>query len=227
MEAKNIILGVLVLGLFAGSLYALQTITGATTSSVTQSRWAQTITAGSVTTQGGNITSLNLATNELTSKWTSFSGNVTGNIILGDTTNNVYTWTYTINSSGIVCISTNSAQTFTQAGNTTDAAIDSNFSTTGAPDNAAGTFNTTCATVSFGSGTGYNMTGFLGAATQGSSNFITCAGNSSGGTVNTNYFFCTNISSSGKNYKNVNSNFEIIAPAANTSMTYYFYAGLG
>jgi hypothetical protein len=216
-----LVLGLALLGIFAGTLAA---ISGATVGSVVQNRWNGSLTAGSVTTQGGNISQVQLSSTQLTTKWTSFSGNVTGTIRLSDTQagNVVYLWTYNTAAGGKVCVSTNSSQVFTSPTNTTAAAIDANFSTTGTPDNASATFNTTCGTLSLSTGA---LTGFLAAQTQGSSNFKTCAATSVSSLVPANYYFCTAINSAGLNYLGSSANYEVIAPA-NASITYYFYAEL-
>ena len=218
--ANRMFLGLLALALVSGFAFA---ITGATTSGATQTRWSGSVTAGNVATQGGNITSVNVASTALTSKWASFYGNISGTIVLGNATTSVYSWTYATSNGGEVCVSTNSSEGFASPTNGTTAAIDTAFNTTGSPDNAAGTFNTTCSTLNISTG---NMTGFIAARTQGSSTFTTCAG-TSGGTAVGNYYFCTNVNSSGTNYIGSSANFELIAPAgAAAGTTYYFYAQL-
>jgi len=218
--ANRMFLGLLALALVSGFAFA---ITGATVSGSTQSRWSGNVTAGTVTTQGGNITGVNVASTALTSKWASFYGNISGTIVLGNATSSVYSWAYAASQGGQVCVSTNTSEGFGTPTNGTTAAIDSAFNTTGSPDNAAGTFNTTCPSLNISTG---NMTGFLAARTQGSSTFTTCAGTANGTAVG-NYFFCTNVNSSGTNYIGNSANFEVIAPAgAAAGTTFYFYAEL-
>ena len=74
--------GLIVVCLMASSLFA---ISGATTSGISQLRWTTAVTAGTAPTQGGNITGVNIASTQLTSKWASFNGNVSGTIRLSDT----------------------------------------------------------------------------------------------------------------------------------------------
>ena len=77
------------LALFAGALMA---ISGAQTAGVNvNSRWSGS-TASYNATQGGNITMLNLSMTSLTTRWAAYWGNVTGTIILGTATNNIYQW---------------------------------------------------------------------------------------------------------------------------------------
>ena len=215
MSMRHLVFAAALLGLFAGTLLA---ITGANVGTATQTRWNGVVTAGSLSTQGGNITTVNINSSQLTSKWAAFSGNVSGFIVLGDSSNTIYSWTYSTANGGEVCLSTNSSQPFTSPGNATTGGIDTAFSTTGAPDNAAGTFNTTCPALAISTGA---LTGFIAARTQGSSSFTTCAGNSSGSAA-ANHYFCTIVNSTGKNYLNGPANFEIIVPASG-AQTYFFY----
>ncbi|MFA5930253.1 MAG: hypothetical protein WC861_05195 [Candidatus Micrarchaeia archaeon] len=219
------LIGLVVACLLAGSLFA---ISGAATSGIGQQRWSGTVTAGSAPTQGGNITTLSITTTQLTSKWASFNGNVSGTIRLSDTQagSAVYVWTYSAANGGEVCTSTSStfpSGTPTNASSFTN--FDTVFATTGGPDNASGTFNTTCPTLTISSGA---LTNFIAARTQGSSTFTTCAMNASGSAA-ANHAFCTNVAATGtgKNYNNVNANFELIVPSTATAGgTYYFYMEL-
>ncbi len=229
MEIKNKIIGILFVSLFlAGVLFA---VSGAYIGTPANTRWTAGVTAASLSTTGGNITAVNVNTTSLTTKWASFSGNLTGTIVLGNSTANVYTWVSTI-STGEVCISTNSSvNVFTGLGNSSNTSqIDAAFSTSGTPDNAAGTFNNTCPPAAESGGlsmvvNSVNFTGFTASKVQGSSTFYTCAANLSGNTTQGAYVFCSGYNSSGTNYLGNGANYEIIAPASGT-MTYYFYAEL-
>ena len=216
--------GLIVVCLMASSLFA---ISGATTSGISQLRWTTAVTAGTAPTQGGNITGVNIASTQLTSKWASFNGNVSGTIRLSDTEagSAVYVWTYSAANGGQVCASTGSTFSASAPVNATTAGMDSAFTTSSAPDNAAGTFNTTCPTLALSTGA---LTNFLASKTQANSTFTTCA-MTAGGTANVNHAFCTNTNSSGKNYNNGNANFELIVPSTGTGAnggTYYFFMEL-
>ncbi len=219
MNVKNVILGFVFLGLMGGLLFA---ITGANVGTATQSRWNAAVTASSVTTTGGNITAVNINTSALTSKWVSFSGNLTNTVVLGSPTSYVFAWTNT--TGGEVCITTNSSYVFSGLGNATTGGIDSAFSTTGNADDADGTFTTSCSTMSVG---GNTLTGFIAAQTQGSSSFKTCAANSTGAAA-VNHVFCTNVNDTGTNYAGGTVDYELIAPynPTSSSVAYYFYAEL-
>ncbi len=197
----------------------------ATTSGIIRLRWDGSVTASNVTTQGGNITAVNVATTQLTSKWASYFGNVSGTIRLSDTQsgNAVYVWTYNTAAGGEVCVSTGSAQAFSSPVNANWTTIDSAFGTTGTPDNASATYNTTCPTLTLSTGT---MTGFNASKTQGSSTFTTCAGTFGGATAINDHGFCTNINASGTMYNGSNANYELIVPTGSSNRNYYFYMEL-
>ena len=199
----------------------------ATISGTTQYRWDGAITASSLLTQGGNVTAANLASTELTSKWASYFGTVSGTIRLSDTQsgNAVYVWTYALSSGGDVCVSTGSAQAFSSPVNASNFTnMDSVFATTGSPDNASATFNTTCPALTLDTGA---MTGFAASRTQASSTFTTCAGTFGGAIAIGDHGFCTSINSSGTNYNATATNYELIVPTGTSNRTYYFYMELG
>ena len=221
---KKMLFGLVVVCILASSLFA---ISGATTSGIVQTRWSGAVTAQTAVTQGGNITGVNLASTQLTSKWAEFNGNVTGTIRLSDTQvgSAVYVWTYTPGTNGgEVCASTGSSFPSGTPTTSTTGNIDTQFALS-APDNAAGTYNTTCPALTISQGA---LTGFIAAKLQGSSTFTTCAMNASG-TAAANHAFCTltNTTAAGKNYLNVPSNFELLVPSTGTAGgTYYFYMQL-
>ena len=186
------------------------------------------MTAGSLNTQGGNITAANIDTETLTGKWADFYGNVSGNLSLRDSTNYVYKWTWTPASGGEVCLSTASAFNFDAATTASTATMNTAWGFGTAADNFPNTYNTTCGTaldfsqISVSSST-------PAAALQGSSTYTSCAINNGAGTGKDNHAFCTHINSAGTAYNGVLSNYEVMVPTSptpNTVDTYYFYAEL-
>ena len=215
------------LALFAGALMA---ISGAQTAGVNvNSRWSGS-TASYNATQGGNITMLNLSMTSLTTRWAAYWGNVTGTIILGTATNNIYQWSVSASSmTGRVCVSQGASQTFSTPTNASVSSIDNaaNFSFGSAADNATSTYNLTSCNVVLSTGTVLNV---ASAKHQGNSTFTTCAITSDARTGVTSFDFCTNISKSGISFNNTGTNYELLVPTvANSTLVnnYYFYAELG
>lgn len=60
-------------------------------------------TSGTVTTEGGNLTQVNVSGTPITTRWGSFWGEISGGILLGDSSNNVFfEWAVTDPSGGVV-----------------------------------------------------------------------------------------------------------------------------
>ncbi len=98
---KKLGLAVLFAGLLAAAFAAP---TGASVTAGTQERWAGT-SAGTVTTEGGNITQVNVTGYTVTTKWAGFWGEVSGGIRLADASGNVfYEWTVTDPTGGVVYV---------------------------------------------------------------------------------------------------------------------------
>ncbi|MEM2137943.1 MAG: hypothetical protein QW568_02550 [Candidatus Anstonellaceae archaeon] len=205
----------------AGMLFA---VTGANVGTATQSRWANTTSAGTITTAGGNITAVNINQTQLTGRWTTFFGNVSSFFALTDGTNTVYSWNAT--EAGQVCVSTKSSESFTSGTNISTSYMDTSFfGGAVTPDNSSATFTATCPTMVVGSVT---MTNFLAAQVAGGTNFRTCAANTSATNSTNSYFFCVNINTAGTNYAGAAADYELLVPvnASASTTTYYFYAEL-
>lgn len=198
-------------------------------------------TTGSNATQGGNITAINIGVSTLTGKWASYYGNVSGTLILGDGTSNVYSWTWASGTGGKVCVSTNSTFNFTGAHNITNGSgIDTAWGfTVSDVDSGNNTYNANLGStsrwgcnLSFAQGIVYNTSNIT---LKGSSTFTNCL-------IGTNITtlvagqtsllaFCTTIQplTTGLNYKSKPANYEIMVATNNTPLateTYYFYAEL-
>ncbi len=66
------------------------------TVSVGASERGPAATVGTATTEGGNVTNMNVSSDVITSRWAGFWGNISGSIILADASgNNFYRWTVT------------------------------------------------------------------------------------------------------------------------------------
>ena len=226
MKLKNLFafIGVMLFG--AGLVLA---ISGATPTEVSQTRWAGDA-ASSQTTEGGNISVVNVSGTALTDKWAAYSGNISGRITLDDNGAGaaVFNWTWTPATGGEVCVSTNSAFPFASATTATAGGVDTawTFSTTDA-DSATNTYTATCGTaLTFAQSTVAGTT--AAADLMGSSSFLSCAVDD-GGAAETNYAFCTQIQSAGTNYNNATVNYELMVPTtagASATETYFFYLEL-
>ncbi len=203
-------------------------MSGATVSgAVERGRWAG-LTAGSYTTEGGNITGINVSTSMLTDRWASFYGNVTGGIRLTDSSgvNDVYAWTWSATSGGEVCLSQNQTFPWASATSATAAGVDTAWGFTGAADSAANTYVDSNCSLTINEVAGAISS--TGTYLQGSSSFENCVLDD-GGAGEANYAFCTNISSSGTNWNGEAANYEIMVPTtpgAGQTETYYFFVEL-
>lgn len=219
MNFKNILalFGVVLFG--AGFVMA---ISGATPTLVSDSRWSGA-TAGSDTTEGGNISAVNVTGTALTDKWAAYWGNVTGSIVLGDNTNQLFTWTWTPGTGGEVCLSTASAFDFSGASTATGSDVDTAWSFTGTDaDSGDNTFGGSC-NLAFagGSVTGTEM------INHEDSTYNTCVVDDGAGATESDYAFCSNIGTANA-YNGIGANYEVMVPTtsgANTE-TYYFYVEL-
>jgi hypothetical protein len=187
------------------------------------------LSAGNSTTEGGNITEVNLSGDFLTDRWAAFFGNISGDIILGDNDSDslVYSWTYNSASDvGTICASTYDSFTTFDARGALGSEIDSAWGfVSSATDSGTNTFNESDCIMGVGStfisNASYADTGPAG-------EFITCAlrTNNTGSVTKNDFFFCSNATAS-TNYRNDPADFEIMVPTDNAvgaTETYYFYA---
>jgi len=200
-----------------------------------QGRYSYVTVAGNVTTEGGNVTEVNISSNASTEKWVGFYGNVTGNVLLSKGTGTaLYVWTWSPAESGEVCVSVNSAFNYwstlaTATATNIDAAF--GFTTSADPDTASKTLVDTCS-MSFTargatpiSGIGNYTNNYAGNPT-----WETCAFDRGAESSQGDYVFCVNISSSKTVAPvNANYNYQVMAPISDTpgyTGPYYFYVEL-
>jgi hypothetical protein len=216
------LIGVMLFG--AGIVMA---ISGASPTLVSQTRWAGNA-AGSEVTQGGNISIVNVSGTVLTNKWAEYSGNVSGSINLTNGVNNVYSWTWTPATGGVLCTSTGSSVTFGSATTLAAGTIDTDWGfTAGDADSATNTYTSTC-TGGLNLGESAVSANTSAATLQGFSNFKSCAVND-GTAGKAHDAFCSELSNSGVNYNNATVNYEVMVPTNNSggaTETYYFYLQL-
>ncbi|MEM4166114.1 MAG: hypothetical protein QW255_02010 [Candidatus Bilamarchaeaceae archaeon] len=221
-----VFLGLLLLG--SGLVMAISNATA--TRDADLARWGGETSAGSITTEGGNISQVNVSAGTLTDRWAGFFGPVDGYIYLTDagnaTTSYLFRWTASA-PSGWICVSTNNNFPFASAEGTTAAAINSAWNFGSATDNATNTFTLSTCDITF-----YNPSNSISdtatADHAGSSTFETCAIVRTGGTGETDFAFCSAINQAGTNYAGVAADYELIVPTTlgSETETYYFYAEL-
>ncbi len=112
MELEKIFLALPIVATFLlayGILYEPITLAAPTNASVqvgTQER-APSQTAGSLQTEGGNVTEVNVSAYQVTTKWAGFYGTVSGDIRLADAANHIfYQWTVNDPTGGVVYATT-------------------------------------------------------------------------------------------------------------------------
>ena len=175
-------------------------------------------TAGSVVAIGGNVTELDLDANRSTTKWAGFYGEVTGNLVLGDTAGNLmYSWAITTISGEVYASTVTPVWSTIAVG--TPSSLDTVLGWSGESDDAVDTYNIT------------NTALDVGATTISAT--ATSAFNTGGGFENVllfdsaNYVFASIISEGAADFEAGTSDFEIMVPVTATAgTTYYFYAEL-
>ena len=206
-------------------------------------RWDRLFTGNAtMRPQGGNITRIiHPATLQLTDRWALFVGNVSGNIMLGNSeaARRVYTWIWSpVDSGGAVCATTSSIYNFLSIGGATGAEMDAAWGfASDAMDNGGKTFISGSCSVNLtqSSATAANRSK-TGAANP-DDQFYTCPLKSPAGTAVASgekgkLAFCSPImGSSGKDYMNASADFEIIAPTPYAiggagADVYYFFVTL-
>ena len=195
----------------------------------TTGRYGYNVSAGNITTEGGNVTNVSLYTNESTDRWAGFYGNVTGNIILSKSNlgSFMYTWLWNPSLGGVVCTSTNSTP-FSLIAGAAASEIDTAWGfPANVTDSAENTFlNDTCA-LEFGVSTVSNASY---ADTGSSGGFITCAFKQQNYPAKGDMLFCTNITQNGPLAVGGTGDYEMMVPTAygaGVFETYYFYVNLG
>jgi hypothetical protein len=185
--------------------------------------------AGNTTTEGGNITEVNLSGDFLTDRWAAFFGNISGDIILADNDSGfyVYSWTYDAGSDvGTVCASTYDSFSTLAARGANGSEIDTAWGFAGtATDSGENTFSQNDCIMGIGT-TFIDNASYVDTGPAGG--FITCAlrVNETASLSKDDLFFCSNATTS-TNYRNEPADFEIMVPTNNSvgeTETYYFYA---
>ncbi len=179
-----------------------------------------------VTTEGGNVTNLDLNSNVSTERWAGFWGNVTGAIVLSPGTANFYSWAWTSASGGEVCaVAAASGFDWTAVQAATAAAVDGVWGFGAVTDNAVNTYTSAACGVDV-AGTAVTSAG----NTTGVGGFETCVVADGGApAAKADFAFCTNITQSGSLFNGQDGDYEVLVPTNETAgsfETYYFWLEL-
>ena len=209
--------------LFAGLAFAIQPAEDWQVGA--QGRYTQIVQAN-VTTEGGNVTELNLSSNISTEKWAGYWGNVTGEIVLAPNNADMfYTWAWTSADGGEVCaVAATSGFNWAAVQTIAAATIDTIwFFDGGDTDSAVNTIPNACNLGVAGAtpvGTG-NYTGVGG--------FETCAVGDGDDAAKSDVAFCVNITNSGSLFNGLSGDYELLTATnetAGASETHYFWLEL-
>lgn len=205
------------------------TLHGANATIINTSKYQSNITSGNYTTEGGNITGVNISTNASTEKWAGFYGNTSADIRLSEnnTALYMYLWAWNSSNGGVVCLSTNGLLSTFPAAGASGSDIDSAWGFTPADaDSGANTYNGTGCSLQFGTETVSNAS-FVDTGNAGG--FQTCALKTVVSPAKSEMLFCVNITYNGPIYNGQAGDFEMMVPtpqAAGAFETYYFYLSL-
>ncbi len=225
---KNLILALVVLIMGSLTAYAV---------SPAGVQWIRdtTYTPGAATasdiTEGGNITVLNITgMNQSTERWAGYLGNVSASgslIVLANSNLDIfYNWSWDTSTGGEVCAGTDTTYTWSSLAAATAADIDTAWGFGDASDDAEATFDDGSRNFDIGGVASTAPT----ADTGQSGGFYTFAlTDNAGGTAETDFVFCANVSMSGTNngYDGSTVDYELIVPTTyGATETYYFYVEL-
>ncbi|MEM3364589.1 MAG: hypothetical protein QXS93_03725 [Candidatus Micrarchaeia archaeon] len=220
MKKVHIILA-LILMLGIGLLAAIQPANGWNV--ISTGRYATPTVQANHTTQGGNVTNMDLSQNRSTTKWAGYWGNVSGIIFLSPATAVFYKWVWAPANGGVVCaVAAPSGFDWSGVQSVVASAIDTiwNFGT--ATDNAANTLTQATCNVNIG---GTSVTS-IGNRT-GVGGFETCAvADNAAPAAKSDLAFCVNVSGAGNLFNGQTGNYELLVPTNKTigaTETYYFW----
>lgn len=189
-------------------------------------------TAGGDTTEGGNVSNLDIAGNMSTDKWAGYWGNVSATMHLSpadDHTDIFYSWSWSPASGGEVCaVAASSGFNWASVAAVTTGNVDTVWGFTGADiDSAANTLGESCAVTVAST----SVSGSVG-ETTGGAQFQTCAVGDGGAYtagLKENLAFCVNITNGGTLFNGDDGDYQLLVPT-NESVggdeTYYFWIEL-
>lgn len=220
MKKATTILSLLII---AGMCFAIRPADGWTVGAT--GKYTQSVQAN-VTTEGGNVTNLNLSSNISTEKWAGYWGNLSGNIFLSPGVSMFYTWAWDSGSGGEVCaVTASSGFDWSNAQTIAAATVDTIWAFTGADtDSAANTLADSCSVTVAGT----SIAGSVGTST-GTGGFQTCAVGDGDDTAKSDVAFCVNITQGGSLFNGQSGDYELLTATNETSgatETHYFWMEL-
>lgn len=179
-----------------------------------------------VTTEGGNVTNMDVGGNASTERWAGFWGNVTGRIVLSPATALFYSWAWTPANGGEVCaVAAPSGFDWAAVQTTTAAAVNSVWSFGAGTDNATNTYTSSACNLDV-AGTPVTTVGNL----TGVGGFETCVvADNAAPAAKDELAFCVNVTAAGNLFNGNVGNYELLVPAnetAGATETYYFWLEL-
>lgn len=209
--------------LLAGLAFAIQPAESWTVGAI--GKYSQ-VGAASVTTEGGNVTQLDLGSNISTEKWAGYWGNVTGLIVLAPNNADMfYTWAWASTDGGEVCaIAAAAGFDWTAVTGIAEGTVDTIWSFAAAEtDSATNTLTEVCtidvAGTTVATGSGVTTNGGL----------QTCALGDGDDAAKSDVAFCVNITSGTALFNAVTGDYELItatSETAGTFETHYFWLEL-
>ena len=195
---------------------------GATNSTAGASSASTGTSSTDIDIEGGNVTFVNIVSNQATTNWAGFYGNVSGGLVLSDSSaNSFFEWTITSWTGAVVYATNNTVSDWGSPVVLVNANTPSYVNGAGT-DNFTNTFNGTESFTSQG-GSGFNILNTPYATTIGSGNFKTYA-LYSGATDNAN-IWAGKVVDDGTSFKGDTVDYQILLPA-DTTTSYYFYMEL-
>ena len=226
---KGLMLAALAVLLCGSAFAAITNVTD--TVEGTTGKYVYTYGTANTTTEGGNVTEVNLTSNSSTEKWAGFYGNVSGYLLLAQsyTLPAMYVWTWSADSGGEVCASVGSDFAWASLATETAADIDTTWGFTATDsDSAANTFTDASASYDVNGQTG-TTTGVNTYDNTGTQDWETFALNDGGGNNKADIAFCVNMSDTNTFAVGGTGAYQLMVPtdeAFGAFETYFFYVEL-
>ena len=226
MNKKYLMLFVTIIALFAYASFAAAAPTGAACSAGSPQSWNGSAICN-VTTQGGNITEVNLTVDSQTLAWQGFFGEVSGNITLRDNSGDqMYSWPGAAVTGEVYASSSNSIDWTTVTG-VTLCTVDETLTGTGS-DRVNNTFTRNNSVSGWSIGTvavtdACQTYTYVNNASQ-TTSFEEIILSATGATS----IYATKINADTTGFDGLTHDYQLIVPETTTSSTttYYFYAEL-